>query len=70
MYGPGKLKLFLPVGKEGRGRGSNAERPLGIGELRQVIQSDFRGGPRNGIQKVACQGGMLEIQYLSYKDLQ
>jgi hypothetical protein len=38
-----KLKLFLPVAKEGRGRGSNAERPLGIGELRQVIQSDFRG---------------------------
>jgi hypothetical protein len=67
MYGPGKLKLFLPVAKEGRGRGSNAERPLGIGVLRQVIQSDFRGGPRNGIQKVACQGGMLEIQYLSYR---
>jgi hypothetical protein len=45
MYGPGRLKLFLPVAKEGRGRGSgsDAERPLGIGELRQVIQSDFRG---------------------------
>jgi hypothetical protein len=61
MYGPERLKLFLPVAKEGRGRGSDAERPLGIGELRQVIQSDFsRGDQEMGFRVWLAKEGCLK----------
>ncbi|PMD20564.1 hypothetical protein NA56DRAFT_704370 [Hyaloscypha hepaticicola] len=69
MYGRGRWTWFLPVAKGSRGRGSDsdAERPLGIGELRQVLRSDLPGGGQeNGETECGLpRGGRMLLVYVS-----